>query len=67
MSLESADEVAQMLSPSRKPMADMELEELERDFFQTIARDAEVRGGKGCSDSHPPHCFVTHSILPLFG
>ena len=42
LTLESADEMVQSLSPGHRPMADAELEELERDFFETVSRNTEV-------------------------
>ena len=45
LSLESADEMVQALSPARHRMTDTDLERIERDFFETIARDAEVEEG----------------------
>jgi hypothetical protein len=42
LSLDSADEVAQSLSPGLKPLRDVDMEGLERDFFEAVSRDAEV-------------------------
>lgn len=43
LSLESADDMVQALSPARHCMTDTDIEELERDFFDIIARDSEVQ------------------------
>ncbi|GAX86222.1 hypothetical protein CEUSTIGMA_g13635.t1 [Chlamydomonas eustigma] len=72
LSLDSADEVAQSLSPGLRPMRDADMEELEKEFFEAVSRDAEevvaeeaaVQGIAAIKLHDPFLCAQPSQLLP---